>query len=201
MNARFIQLLRNATFNQRIAFIAIDELHTVYQWKDFRSSYPNLHFLRSIIPQSIPLFGCTATLTEEAETFVLYHAGFRPENVHILRTSIDRPDVSIIVQCLKKGAIYNDYRRLSFLIEGAKVHAITSIPKTIVYIDSRSGIIKARHFLLQELANLGFDERTAARVILKYHALTPELDQRKIYDEFRLPGSIPRKHIRIGGKG
>jgi superfamily II DNA helicase RecQ len=69
LHEKFLRLLRKAKFNQRIAFVGIDELHTIHQWKEFRTAYPDLYQLRDAIPTSIPWFGCTATLTREAEEF------------------------------------------------------------------------------------------------------------------------------------
>jgi superfamily II DNA helicase RecQ len=62
---RFLRILRSAKFNQRLAFIAVDELHTVFQWRDFRAAYPDIHRLRTLVPYDTPWFGCTATLSKE----------------------------------------------------------------------------------------------------------------------------------------
>src|SRR5436190_23903679 len=47
---RFLRILRSARFNQGLAFIAVDELHMVFQWRDFRVAYPDIHRLRALVP-------------------------------------------------------------------------------------------------------------------------------------------------------
>ncbi|KAK3311371.1 P-loop containing nucleoside triphosphate hydrolase protein [Chaetomium strumarium] len=150
---RFLRLFRTAEFNQRIAFVGIDELHTIHQWRDFRSSFANLHQVRAALPVMIPWFGCTATLTPDAELFIHQVGAFREEghqvgSLEIIRTTIDRRDISIIVQCLPKGSL-RDFRRLEFLLNKGPNDQIT---KTIVYIDSKAKIISARHHLLKRVS-------------------------------------------------
>ncbi|KAI1097142.1 hypothetical protein F4804DRAFT_328497, partial [Jackrogersella minutella] len=40
---RVLKLLRNAEFNQKLALVAVDELHMVYQCREFREAYPILY--------------------------------------------------------------------------------------------------------------------------------------------------------------
>ena len=139
----------------------------------------------------VPFFGCTATLTNEAEAFVLGCGGFREQgpNTHqlrIIRTPIDRPDISIVVQCLERKTLRNDYRRLFFLLDGMQPGGLLSdIPKTIIYIDSRRELAKARHALVKHLEAKGVVAATATSAMVVYHSLTPAVDQRLIYDKFR----------------
>ncbi|KAK3695181.1 hypothetical protein B0T22DRAFT_454566 [Podospora appendiculata] len=105
---RFLALMRKASFNQRIAFIGIDELHMVHQWRDFRTDYARLRDLRLVVPSSVPIFGCTATLTAKAQDFVLRSVGFRSEGtalgqLRIIRTSVDSKNIQMIIQCLRRG--------------------------------------------------------------------------------------------------
>ncbi|KAI1204054.1 P-loop containing nucleoside triphosphate hydrolase protein [Annulohypoxylon truncatum] len=186
---QFFDLLRNAEFNQKIAFVAIDELHMVHQWKDFRTAYPNIHQMRALIPRRVPWFGCTATLSKEAEDFVLSSAGFRRKGtgngeLYFVRATSDRHNISIVIQPLDKGCLAKDYRRLFFLISGMRRDAPEAIDKTIVFIDSKKKLIAARHYLLSEANKLGLPSGEAERVIQRYDADTRPEDQQRIYEDF-----------------
>jgi len=174
---RFLRILRSARFNQGLAFIAVDELHMVFQWRDFRVAYPDIHRLRALVPYDTPWFGCTATLNKEAEEFVVRKAGFRRTGnftggLQLIRTSVDRPDISIIVQPLEKGATRSDYRRLEFLFHGLRKDEPQSIDKTIVYIDSKAQLIAARNHLVKYIRNLGYSNHQGNLMIRWYDADT-----------------------------
>jgi superfamily II DNA helicase RecQ len=166
----------------------------VFQWRDFRVAYPDIHRLRALVPYDTPWFGCTATLNKEAEEFVVRKAGFRRIGnftgaLRLIRTSVDRPDISIIVQPLEKGATRHDYRRLEFLFHGLKKDAPESIDKTIVYIDSKAQLHRARNHLVKYIRNLGYSTRQASLIIRRYDADTCPDDQKRLYDDFRGPRS------------
>lgn len=186
---RFFQLLRDPEFNSKIAFVAIDELHMVYQWRDFRTAFPNLYQIRGMIPRKVPWFGCTATLSKEAQDFVMKRAGFRKEGLFqgdllFIRATINRPNIAIIMQPLEKGSIRKDFRRLDFLLSGLTNEAPHEIDKTIVFIDSKRKLIAARHYLISRAMKLNLTRSQARRLIKRYDADTQQEDQQQIYDEF-----------------
>ncbi|KAK3684154.1 hypothetical protein B0T22DRAFT_469720 [Podospora appendiculata] len=89
--------MRKASFNQRIAFIGIAELHMVHQLRD----------LRLVVPSSVPIFGCIATLTAKAQDFALRSIGFKSEctalgQLRIIRTSVVSKNIQMIIQCLRR---------------------------------------------------------------------------------------------------
>ncbi|OTB19485.1 hypothetical protein K445DRAFT_42905, partial [Daldinia sp. EC12] len=151
---RFYTLFRDSAFNQRLAMVAIDELHMVHQWKEFRTSYPNLYQIRGMIPNAVPWFGCTATLSKQAQDFVLDKAGFREEGRHtgqlaFIRATVDRPNIAYIVSPLDKGYI-----------------------------------IAARHYLLAQAIELGMSRDEAVKAIRRYDADTRPDDKQRLYDDF-----------------
>ncbi|EAQ90766.1 hypothetical protein CHGG_02701 [Chaetomium globosum CBS 148.51] len=103
LNPKFKAILRDPAFHTKIGLFAIDELHCVGEWRHFKEDYTYLYTLR--------------TLDRDNQGYILKHAGFNPYP-SIIRTSIDRPEISIIVQPLLRGSIY-DYRRLQFPVEGS----------------------------------------------------------------------------------
>ncbi|KAI1818988.1 P-loop containing nucleoside triphosphate hydrolase protein, partial [Xylaria intraflava] len=90
LNPQFKAILRSPEFHSRIGLFAIDELHVVQEWRDFRKDFTYLHTLRSLLPRRVPWFGCTATLERDHEEFILEHAGVTGR----LRQSDDSPENS-----------------------------------------------------------------------------------------------------------
>lgn len=98
----FRKALKNPELQARIGLVAIDECHLVLQWEEFRPAFTLLGELRSILRADIVWFGCSATLDSKAEKRVLDTAGFRMvgngmHQTEVIRTSVDRPDVSLSV--------------------------------------------------------------------------------------------------------
>ena len=96
----FLELVHDVDFRDRIGLVAIDECHLVSTWATFRDAYAKLFTLRANLLPSVAWFGCTATLTKEQEAEVLKFGGFRKEGLgigelEIVRTSVDRPDISL----------------------------------------------------------------------------------------------------------
>ncbi|KAK7177851.1 RecQ family ATP-dependent DNA helicase [Paraphaeosphaeria sporulosa] len=82
-------------FKERLGLVVIDEAHLVSQWgRDFRTAYARLGQLRALFGSHVPWFACSATLDDEALTTLKEGAGLE-DNVTIMRTSIDRPELVI----------------------------------------------------------------------------------------------------------
>ncbi|KAI1818934.1 P-loop containing nucleoside triphosphate hydrolase protein [Xylaria intraflava] len=54
LNPQFKAILRSPGFHSRIGLFAIDELHVVQEWRDFRKDFTYLHTLRSLLPRRLP---------------------------------------------------------------------------------------------------------------------------------------------------
>ena len=90
----FSGVLQNPEFQRRLRLVAIDELHLCAKngWGDFRPQFSHLSQLRAQLPDLVPVFGTTATLTTMNEAEIRASAGFRPDTI-VLRTSIYREDI------------------------------------------------------------------------------------------------------------
>ena len=83
--------------------IVVDELHCVKQWgRDFREHYRQLASLRLFLGAGVPWFGTSATLPAETLRVVKESVGFQ-EDVKLIRTSIDRPEISISIKPITSG--------------------------------------------------------------------------------------------------
>ncbi|KAK4233871.1 P-loop containing nucleoside triphosphate hydrolase protein [Achaetomium macrosporum] len=184
LNPKFKSVMRSPRFHDALGLFAIDELHCVGEWRDFRQDYTYLHTLRSFLPRRIPWFGCTATLDKDNQEFIFKHAGFDPTRLKIIRASVDRPEISIVVQPLLRGSL-RDHRRLQFLLEGFTPETVRQIPKTIIYLDSKPQLIAARYTLIKYMRRkCGFTKSFARKVIRRYDADVSQTDKDIIFRDF-----------------
>ena len=187
-------LLREPTFQYRIRVIVVDECHVASQWKEFREKYRQLHELRRSLPSSVPVFACTATLDNESELDVRRYIGLRDERDHpprirTIRTSIDRPEISIAAIPLARRK-QSPYRTLAFVFEHAyQSRNVMLIPKTIIFLDGRTLVEKVCDELVEIAVFLGYDNATANSMFGTFKSTTPSYDQRRLYYKFRQPDS------------
>ncbi|KAK0713354.1 P-loop containing nucleoside triphosphate hydrolase protein [Lasiosphaeria miniovina] len=71
LSPKFKAVLRDPAFHERIGLFAIDELHVVGEWREFRPDFTYIHMLRALLPRSVPWFGCTATLDKDNQSYIL----------------------------------------------------------------------------------------------------------------------------------
>ena len=197
LSQEFRKVIRDPHFQKRLVMVAIDEAHLISQWgDDFRKDYAHLVALRGLISQTVPILACSATMDASTLKKVIQTAGFKPD-VRIIRTSIDRPEISYIVQQLEPRTI-SRFTGLYFALDGAidsnKNPTPLNIVKTVIFIDSRANIQKAmqlmRSWLNQKCPQ--YTAEIATKVIQPYFSTTSKHDKERIYQEFRKEDSTIR---------
>jgi RAD3-like DEAD/DEAH box helicase/helicase-like protein len=94
-------IVSNPLFKSRVGLVVIDELHVVKQWgREFRKHYAQLSTLRLKLGWNVPWFGTSATLSENTLEIVKKSVAFKG-NVRVIRTPVDRPEISIIIEPIK----------------------------------------------------------------------------------------------------
>ncbi len=87
--------------NLPLSLIVVDEAHCISTWgHDFRPSYRQiLHFIQAIETQnsSIKILGLTATANERVEKDIERQLTSSSHKVHVLRESMDRPNIALSV--------------------------------------------------------------------------------------------------------
>src|SRR5437763_16947544 len=85
------------------------------------------------------------------------------EDVRVIRTSVDRPEISLIIQPIEKNEA-KTFEGLYFVLdkvinssETGDLHALSDIPKTIIYFESKAVINKALACIRRWLVQLGYD--------------------------------------------
>jgi len=180
-------------FKEQLRLVVIDEAHLVSQWgKGFRTEYARLGQLRSLFGSHVPWFACSATLDDEALKKLKEGTGFE-DDVTIMRTSIDRPEIVIRTGWIPTKSRPNA-TALRFLFDGgcrtnAKSNPIPQrIPKTIVFFDSK----KEAYTTMQECINWlqesdthKYSTKQARDTIKVFHRDTAKFDKEVIIAEFQ----------------
>jgi len=218
---QFRDILKDMSFQNKIGLVAIDECHLLESWgKSFRQSFAVFGELRLILRQDIVWFGCSATLDSIATKTVLSSGGFRPVGdgvyeTEVIRTSIDRPDIAVMVAPIPRQKL-STFETLYWLLDdcmapNSTTHTPQNIPKTIVFVDSRQQVFEAAAYLRDVLLSKT-KTSTSARYGSRRLAIIPAHDVSNIiqvytsqvairdrdyrYDEFKKPGT-PGSLIRI----
>jgi superfamily II DNA helicase RecQ len=187
---QFRQTLRNPELVAQIGLVAIDECHLVKQWKDFRPAFASIGELRMSMREDVVWFGCSATVDDETEEFILRNAGFRqlgsnPYQTEVIRTSINRADIFLCVQPVPRGKRAS-YEALYFLLDESvepDTHTATpqQIQKTIVFIDGRKKVAEVATYLQNALCALSSvlrqtnNTQLTARALIAYLMWFPHL--------------------------
>ena len=190
----FSRVCTTPEFQRRVALVAVDEAHLVQQWgSEFRPAYAQLSLLRSRLPLNTPWFACSATLDAATLKELKQSVSFT-EDLQLIRTSIDRPEVCYIVEKIKPKKV-KSFEALYFILNDSvdDKGQLTPhrIPKTVVFIDSKHNIQRALPQLRTWLCNKSnlYSAQAVRTIISSYFHNTAEFDKKQVYDEFRKPDS------------
>jgi len=178
---------------ERLGLVVVDEAHLVSQWGgEFRKEYARVGQLRSLFGSSVPWFACSATLDTATLEKVKKGVSFE-DDVTIMRTSIDRPELAI-----RLGWIPNHSRSsataLRFLFDQGpgsdeSICIPENIPKTVVFFDTKNeadtAMRQCRKWLQKKY---NYSEKRATAVIKFYHRGTAKFDKEAYITEFQRLG-------------
>jgi superfamily II DNA helicase RecQ len=190
---KFHTMAINPVFKERLGLVVVDEAHLVSQWgRGFRTEYARLGQLRSLFGSHAPWFACSATLDAEALKELKKGVGFE-DDVTIMRTSIDRPELVIRTGWIPTRSRQNASALRFLFDEGVRTNAESTpmpqqIPKTIVFFDSKkeayAAMQECRNWL-QESGKHKYSKKQARETIKVFHRNTAKSDKEAIIAEFR----------------
>lgn len=200
---QFRSIAISPEFQSRLALVVVDEVHLVSHWgRDFRPAYARLNIIRSMLGISTPWFACSATLDQHTLDSVIKNIGFE-YNIRILRTSIDRPELTIRVGIIPKKSQIPQIRALRYIFSqevspgdranGQRPRAYQmpgDIPKTIVFFNTTREARHAREFMrswLQDSEAHSYERSTAEQTVQVFHRRLAEHDKDSIIAEFQKP--------------
>lgn len=132
-------VLRHSSYSSKLCLLAIDELHLVSEWREFRPDYFGLPVLRARLPDGIPFLGASATLDHQTIKVVKESCAFAADTATI-KTSLDRSE--IYIQISKTLMPVNSMLDLQHVLP-AQASSPFDVPKTIIFMDSIQSIKKA----------------------------------------------------------
>lgn len=183
-------VIKAESFRHRLRLFAIDELHCVENWKDFRPMYSKLGVLRSRL-RAVPYLGVTATLSPRLEQVVRAAGGF-DYSCPIVRTSIDRPEIAIHVLFAEgRVTLFEDLRRF-FPLECPDYRPIRraqDIPKTVFYFRTIKKLMAFVATVRRSwMPEFGYPPQSG-NWIQMYFAPMADIDKLRITEEFKDPSS------------
>lgn len=140
----FQSLFKNQLFTDAIISIIIDEAHCVSQWGSFRPEYRHIGSLRHLQRKPCTVMATSATLMPAAISDITKSLGLRNENIFFSQCSVDRPNISIVVQPMANTR--NSFIDLRFLLRDWKP-GDPSPPKFLVFFDSIPESVQAGLYL------------------------------------------------------
>lgn len=201
----FQKLQQRPAFRSALAAVVIDELHLVHQWghgkSAFRPAYSQLKPVRCGLASGVQWYGCSATLDAESLAVARLSAGFK-HNTVVIRSSIDRPEVAVRAVAIPDGHLLS-YRCLFHLtdplLDEAGQNSPAAIPKTVIFMDSRSGANAAAAAMRTDICSRhsSVSRTEAERIIRLYHGKTAGSTQTRTLDEFRKPGATSAIRILV----
>lgn len=194
MSTRFNKdVLQSSVFSSRLCLLAIDELHLVHEWRNFRPEYYNLAILRLRLPEGIPFLGVSATIDTTILATVLDRCGFQA-NTRIIRTSLDRPEIFLQASSLQYSA--QSMLDLQFLLPPT-VNSAQSIPKTVIFMDLVASIRQAVHLFQKWMRQLNYPS-SASNWVSPFFSDMADSDKTRVSQEFeRLSPLCERPRILI----
>jgi hypothetical protein len=195
VSEKFHKTATNPKFIDRLSLVVIDEAHLVSQWgRSFRTDYARLSQLRGMFGDRIPWFACSATLDDKTLNDLKTGAGFG-NDVAVIRTSIDRPELAWRIGLIPKGSQAQG-SALRFLFDKGKrpvpeaSPAPQEIPKTIAFFDSKKEAYTAldgcRNWLLQSEQHR-YSKKQVKVSIKVFHRDIAKFDKEAILVEFQRP--------------
>ena len=164
--------------------------------------YAQIYELRILLRRDTVWLGASATISKEIEEYVLTNYGFRevsdrPFYTKIIRSSIDRLDITYILKKIPKAQLGN-FNLLFFIIYGATIQFTSfqaikdaesdnvpkngkaipeKIKKTIIFIDSRKQV---QSFVEQVRAQLVWSTKDNPNISKRYTYGLGGIDVRKM---------------------
>jgi superfamily II DNA helicase RecQ len=212
LSPEFRDVATDARFMDALGLVAIDEAHLIPQWRTFREEYGHIFQFRASMPEKIPFFGCSATVCEAHEHIIKKYGGFQqeaedePRKLAVIRTSVDRPEITLLVLPLLRKTLMS-YNVLYWLLEDMTHPNPTDdgeleiarrtnpqvqpapdpkrIKKTVVFLDGITIIRNAVGKLRQWMMRKGCTAEIALQTVEMFASTTAEADKDRILTEFR----------------
>ena len=125
--------------------LVIDEVHLVYVWRQFRTTYTSSSQMRTLWPK-VPIMTLSATFALHVASYM--HKSLElMRRVKLIRRTIDRPNIFFARRPITNGS---SFTVLDCIMPNYACN-IRMIPKTMIFLDSRPGVCLLTDYLLLRL--------------------------------------------------
>ena len=149
-------------FYRRLRYIAIDEAHLIWGWRDFRKEYRMIGHLKDVFP-NVPTLILSATITPNVLDYIRISLKL-PAPSCIYRQPLDRPNLMYMVTSIKKPG----FGDLAFTIPSGG--AVGDIPNTMIFVDSIDEAVAMTMFLCSRLSKRIKNTRRPDQIIRTFSA-------------------------------
>lgn len=98
------KMLKHSNFAQNFCLLIFDEIHLIFEWKNFRSKYYNFDVFRVCLFDDI-FFLKTSTTLNSKTLFVVRNRCDFDENTIIMKTNLNRSKIFIQIICFQHSMI------------------------------------------------------------------------------------------------
>jgi superfamily II DNA helicase RecQ len=136
-NEFFKIVLQNSFFRERLVLVAIDEIHLMKNWSDWRFDYERFDELRNMLFRSMFFFAISTILKNQLTAQFVNNLKFNVD-VMITKKSLNRENLFFSMQQIHHTSLIN-FENLRFLMFVFDVN--TSLIKIIVYEDFINNLV------------------------------------------------------------
>ena len=179
----FLVTVRNQknSFCRRLRLLAINEVHLMWGWREFRKEYLNFGAIRSHFPK-VPIVALTATLAPNVAEYIFRHFDMRKAETCLYKLSIHRPNIT---QMVAIAAQISDYAvQLEIFVPASG--AIWGMPKGMVFIGSIDRVHAIATYLQKALCRRGFTLLDAGRAVRSFSADSDPATREAFMEDFRM---------------
>jgi len=146
-----------SAFRRSLKVVVVDEAHCMLACgaptkngkPPFRKKYANIGGLRAILPASVPFLAMSATLPQRSLRYIHNSLGLS-KNTVLIKLRLDRPNIFLCAILIH--GILDDHADFNMLVPEINEHSETTIipgdiPKTMVFVDNVSAVMRIVHQL------------------------------------------------------
>ena len=172
---------QNNSFCRRLRLLAIDEVHLMWGWREFRKEYLNIGAIRSHFLK-VPIAALTATLAPNVAEYVSHMLHMHKSKTRLYKLSVDRPNIT---QFVAMAPQINNYAVLSEILVPAH-GAVWEMPKAMVFVDSIEGAHDIATSLQRSLCCRGFALPDAELAVRPFSANSEQATRKAFMEAFKM---------------
>ena len=125
-------VLKHVSFAANLCLLTVNEMHLIFEWREFRSEYHDFDMLRIKLSADVSLLSASAIVNAKTLKIVKDRCEFNSD-VRIIKTALNRSEIYLQINKLQMSA--NDMLNLQHILS-ARVTSSFNIFKMIIFMNS-----------------------------------------------------------------